>query len=881
AVDATCTATGLTEGLKCSACGEILKAQEEVEKLPHKEIILEAVAATCTATGLTEGLKCSKCGEILTAQEVTEKLPHKEIILEAVAATCEETGLTAGSKCEVCDRPIVLQREVEALGHDLKTVAAKQPTNYSIGWKEYEMCQREECLYSTCEIIEKYGEPSIDDYDTFLENLLILEGYAADFAKANPGKDAAALVIKYVRTGVERYNSGSWGIMAGYEDVDFAEYVKQQEEAFNLTVADKDDRSIVTGMKNLKNFKLPDSDKNLADMGHVFGTMDITYHNNFGVNHADVAGWVGDTVDLLSLADQFKDRTDRFGMTATDVNGMAKEIGEKYLLVHESTFPEKPIEGSFSDTDMIGDLDGFYIMNELKGMDYKAGTLHDIMAGYFNKELTVKDRAAYLLQHRLNGVTSRTDIRNAVFSAYTGNSVVGTLENTREYTATGATLADLRKACCYAVADYLCKQAGDWTELDGNRYYEVFETENSVLAPGVTQQINKATTADGKQIVYYLATADINSEYVNVYANYNANDPGLGDDEPDWQMSRVEDQMRAAQARHTDPSKADLYIPNYQVVAGTNGAGFNMSTGEPSGLLVMEGKEWQAPNADGFFGITKDGKAVIGSTADYKRMKDDIQEGIAAFGSTLVKEGKISVSHTSDYYSSRASRTAIGITRTGKVVMMVLDGRQEPWSCGGSMQEIAQIMLEAGCWTAVNLDGGGSTTYVARPEGADDIEVINRPSDGFARSVSTSLMVVSTAPSSTEFDRAVVDVTDKYLTVGSSTTVEASGVSPMGNTVDLPEGVAWAVSDSSIASITADGKLTAKAVGDVDVQLMLDGAVVGSATVHVVVPDTIYFTRDNMPAVYGQSVTLPIAALYDGKAVVINKNDITFTLSNP
>ncbi|MBO5365608.1 MAG: phosphodiester glycosidase family protein, partial [Peptococcaceae bacterium] len=445
----------------------------------------------------------------------------------------------------------------------------------------------------------------------------------------------------------------------------------------------------------------------------------------------------------------------------------------------------------------------------------------------------------------------------------------------REYNASGARLADLRKACCYAVADYLCKQAGDWTELTDNPYYEVFETEDSVLAPGVTQQINKATTADGKQIVYYLATADVNSPYVNVYANYNENDPSKG-----WKMSRVEDQMRAAQARHTDPSKGDLYIPNYQVIAGTNGAGFNMSTGEPSGLLVMEGVQYQAPNANGFFGIKKDGTAVIGSTADYYRMKDDIQEGIAAFGSTLVKNGKIAVSASGDYYNNRASRTAIGITKTGKVVMMVLDGRQEPWSCGGSMQEIAQIMLEAGCWTAVNLDGGGSTTYVARPEGADDIEVVNRPSDGVARSVSTSLMIVSTAPSSTEFDRAVVDATNKYLTVGSSTTVEAVGVSAMGNTVDLPAGVAWAVSDSNIASITQDGKLTAKAVGDVDVQLVLDGDVVGSTTVHVVVPDTIYFTRDNMPAVYGQSVTLPIAALYDGKEVVINANDITFTLSN-
>ena len=38
------------------------------------------------------------------------------------------------------------------------------------------------------------------------------------------------LIIKYIRTGVDRYKSGSWNIVAGYEDADFAEYVAEQED---------------------------------------------------------------------------------------------------------------------------------------------------------------------------------------------------------------------------------------------------------------------------------------------------------------------------------------------------------------------------------------------------------------------------------------------------------------------------------------------------------------------------------------------------------------------------------------------------------------------------------------------------------------------------
>ena len=86
AVDATCSATGLTAGSHCDVCGKVIVAQEVVEKLAHTEEILPAVEATFESTGLTEGKKCSVCGETLVAQEV---IPVKVAVAQIGATKYE------------------------------------------------------------------------------------------------------------------------------------------------------------------------------------------------------------------------------------------------------------------------------------------------------------------------------------------------------------------------------------------------------------------------------------------------------------------------------------------------------------------------------------------------------------------------------------------------------------------------------------------------------------------------------------------------------------------------------------------------------------------------------------------------------------------------
>lgn len=128
----------------------------------------------------------------------------------------------------------------------------------------------------------------------------------------------------------------------------------------------------------------------------------------------------------------------------------------------------------------------------------------------------------------------------------------------------------------------------------------------------------------------------------------------------------------------------------------------------------------------------------------------------------IIRDGKISIENgvesiSETFSTTRHPRTAIGFNRdTTMLYLFTVDGRQPGFSLGMSLQELASYMLSWGVSEAINLDGGGSSTFILNGS------VMNSPSDPDGeRPVANALVVYNIAPKDT-ISRLVIDPNPIY-----------------------------------------------------------------------------------------------------------------------
>lgn len=353
---------------------------------------------------------------------------------------------------------------------------------------------------------------------------------------------------------------------------------------------------------------------------------------------------------------------------------------------------------------------------------------------------------------------------------------------------------------------------------------------------------------------------------------------GYGDDDIDtiktgrnWAMTETTKQAQSMQTRR-----------NTNVVGAINAGGYDMSNGRPSGAFIMSGTVINEPTGTTFW-IDGSGAAHITSAQECKDAlaAGNVREAVASFGDIFENgHARSGLDNT-----TRASRTAIGIKADGTVVMLMVDGRQAPYSVGMTMAEVGAAMEALGCVQAVNLDGGGSSTFATQREGESEnntsagLTLRCRPSDGYERKVSNTIMVLSKAQPTGQFDHAVLTPNNEVYTPGSTVQFAAAGVDAAGGRADIPAGAAWTVLSGS-GRIDADGVYTATDdCGEVIVGLQVNGETVGQTAIQIRWPDKLDFTNSSVSIDFGQTSDLTFKPTWQGREVRYKDGDFAWTLT--
>ncbi|KAG5842512.1 hypothetical protein ANANG_G00178410 [Anguilla anguilla] len=158
-----------------------------------------------------------------------------------------------------------------------------------------------------------------------------------------------------------------------------------------------------------------------------------------------------------------------------------------------------------------------------------------------------------------------------------------------------------------------------------------------------------------------------------------------------------------------------------------NGGYFRTKTGQCLGNVVSDGT--LVRNSKGIqnaqFGIKKDGTLVFGYLSEEDVLDTEnpfvqLVSGVVWLlrnGSTYITESTAveceeteETGHFPEFVNTVSARTAVGHDRDGRLVLFHIDG--QTGIRGMNLWQVAEFLKDQGVVNAINLDGGGSATYV-------------------------------------------------------------------------------------------------------------------------------------------------------------------------
>ncbi len=261
------------------------------------------------------------------------------------------------------------------------------------------------------------------------------------------------------------------------------------------------------------------------------------------------------------------------------------------------------------------------------------------------------------------------------------------------------------------------------------------------------------STPDGP-IRGFIATVDLTDPTVEIVTT----GPGTGGFEAD---------LRAVTSWRTSVGARLAVNANfYGGVAGTHADIIGLSVSD--GVVVSPARQFGGLPGDPALTFTQGRVASIGYVAPGEL--NGVWDAVAGVGPSdndpvpgtlLITDGVNTGATARVQPLVRNPRTAVGIDRAGsRLYIIEIDGRQPGWSVGVTLPELADLLLRKGCWRAVNLDGGGSSTFAYQNDSGTVIT--NRPSDGTFRAVANHLGIKLNPPAAV-VDRATRPIRGAWM----------------------------------------------------------------------------------------------------------------------
>ena len=216
---------------------------------------------------------------------------------------------------------------------------------------------------------------------------------------------------------------------------------------------------------------------------------------------------------------------------------------------------------------------------------------------------------------------------------------------------------------------------------------ETVITDHSYTSPQVSIQIETKEFGEGdRKSVYHVA--DIYVASLDNFRTYTANN--------ELRYFSTQDAMEMDAAAHAILAiSGDFY--SYQ----------------PKGFLMRNGELYMSDQTYCDLCVLYEDGTMAAYGRDEYTVQDILDRGIVQawnFGPSLLDEnGQVKPNYElSTAVSYPNPRSAVGYYEPGHYCFIVVDGRQDGYSYGMTVPELAQVFQDLGCRMAYNLDGGGS-----------------------------------------------------------------------------------------------------------------------------------------------------------------------------